>query len=62
MFNFLVKLFVKDYKNTDNPTVRESYGKLSGIVGIFLNILLSASKITVGALTGAISILSDASI
>ncbi|MFQ9439948.1 MAG: hypothetical protein ACLR13_01755 [Acutalibacteraceae bacterium] len=31
MTNLLARLFIKDYKNTDNYKVREQYGKLAGI-------------------------------
>ena len=42
MKNLLVKTFVKDYENVENPAVRTAYGKLSGKVGIFCNVLLCA--------------------
>ena len=59
MFRFLTKIFIKDYDNVSDPRVREKYGRLSGIVGLILNALLCASKIIVGTLTGAISVVSD---
>ena len=59
MFDRMIKKFVKDADNVDNPAVRERYGVFSGIVGIILNVLLSLAKITVGLVVGAISILSD---
>ena len=59
MGKLLLKIFVKDYKNTDSESVREAYGKLSGIVGIILNLLIAAAKIVVGAITGVISVLAD---
>ena len=46
----LARLFIKDYKNTDNYKVREQYGKLAGIAGITTNLLLFVMKITVGAI------------
>ena len=33
MTDLLVKLFVKDYEQTDNLQVRTRYGLLSGMVG-----------------------------
>ena len=60
MFRFLTKIFIKDCDNVSDPHVREKYGRLSGIVGLVLNALLCASKIVVGTLTGAISVVSDA--
>lgn len=59
MFNAFVKLFIKDHNDADNPEVRRKYGKLLGLTGIFINLLLSASKIVAGVITGAISVLSD---
>ena len=59
MFGWLTKIFIKDRDNTSDPHVRESYGKLTGITGIILNILLCASKIVTGLITGAISVVSD---
>lgn len=59
MFGWLTKIFIKDRDNTSDPHVRESYGKLTGITGIILNIILCASKIVTGMITGAISVVSD---
>lgn len=59
MTKLLLKLFVKNYKDVGNDHVRESYGKLSGIVGILLNLLLAVGKILVGALFGLISVTAD---
>ncbi|MBQ8015188.1 MAG: cation transporter [Clostridia bacterium] len=59
MTNLLIKLFVKDYKNTENENVRIRYGTLSGIVGIALNIILSVFKMIFGAITKSISIVAD---
>ena len=42
MKNILIRLFIKDYKNTKSPIVRAAYGTLAGIVGIVTNIGLSA--------------------
>lgn len=59
MFGWLTKIFIKDRDNTSDPHVRESYGKLAGITGIIFNIILCASKIVTGLITGAISVVSD---
>ena len=59
MFNKFIKIFIKDADKTDNPKVREKYGSFSGFVGIILNVMLCATKIITGFLTGAISIVSD---
>ncbi len=59
MTKLLLRLFVKDYKNTQSEAVRDRYGKLSGITCILLNIMLAGGKIAVGLLFGAISVLAD---
>lgn len=56
----LAKLFIKNYRDVENPAVRNAYGKLSGIVGIFCNLLLFAGKVTIGLLSGSVSIQADA--
>ena len=60
MINLLVKTFVKDSGNVQDPRVRQRYGTLSGGVGIFLNLLLSVGKMIAGVLTGSIAITADA--
>ena len=59
MTELLVRLFVKNYKNTKDNRVRECYGNLGSIVGILCNLLLCIFKITVGTITGSISITAD---
>ena len=58
--NLLIKLFVRDSDNVQDPAVRRSYGKLTGVVGIVLNVLLAAGKFLAGALTGSVAIMADA--
>ncbi|MCQ2413292.1 MAG: cation diffusion facilitator family transporter [Clostridia bacterium] len=60
MTELLLRLFVKDYKNSDSPAVRTRVGKMSGIVGILCNLLLFAGKLTAGILSGAVSVTADA--
>ncbi len=60
MTELLIKLFVKDGKNIKDPTVRSAYGKLSGAVGIAVNLILCAAKFLVGLLTGSITVTADA--
>lgn len=59
MTNLLLKIFVKNYKDVGNAAVRDRVGNLSSGVGIFLNLLLSAAKITVGVLFGLVSVFAD---
>jgi len=56
---FLIRIFVKDYKNVKDPSTRGRYGRLAAIVGIATNVLLSGLKIAVGLLFGSIAILAD---
>lgn len=60
MIKLLLKLFVKGHENTADPAVRAKIGSLSGMVGIFCNLLLSGLKILVGTLSGSVSITADA--
>ncbi len=60
MTELLSRLFVKNYKDAQNPTVRTAYGTMVSITGIIVNILLFAAKFVVGTLFGAISIVGDA--
>ena len=59
MFDRIVKKYVKNSENVHDVKVRESYGKLSGILGIILNTFMCLCKIVVGFLMGSISIISD---
>ena len=58
--NFLIKRFIKDYKQVENAKVREQYGFLVSIVSIVLNIILATSKLIVGFIANSISIQADA--
>ena len=60
MSKLLVRLFIKNYTNTKNPTVREKYGFLGSITGIIVNIILAAAKYFIGTLTNSIAITADA--
>ena len=60
MTDRLVKLFIKNYDQVQDPAVRERYGVLSGMVGIVLNLLLSLGKFFAGLITGSIAITADA--
>ena len=60
MTDFLVRHFVRDYQQVQDPAVRERYGVLSGGVGIFLNLPLSLGKFFAGVVTGSIAVTADA--
>ncbi len=56
----LKKLFIKNYKNTEDPNVRNQYGKVAGIFGIFTNIILGIIKLIIGIISNSVSIIADA--
>lgn len=60
MTEWILKRFVKDYKNTEDPKVRASYGKVSGIVGIVCNVVLCTLKLFIGFISSSVSIMADA--
>ena len=60
MTKALIRLFIKDAEDTRSAAVRERYGILSGAVGLACNLFLFALKLTIGLVTGAISIAADA--
>lgn len=60
MTDILVKLFIKDSQNTKDAQIREKYGLLGSIVGIIVNIILSAAKYMIGVLSKSVSITADA--
>ena len=51
MTEFLVRRLIRDAQNTEDPSVREAYGRLAGIVG---------GKFLLGTLTGSVAITADA--
>lgn len=60
MINFIAKHWILDYRKYQDKRVRQQYGILCGIVGIFLNILLFVGKLFVGGLSHSIAIMADA--
>ena len=58
--DLLVRTFIRNSQNIQDPAVREKYGVLSGGVGICLNLLLSLGKFFAGLLTGSIAVTADA--
>ncbi len=59
MSEILIKLFIKNPDDIKSSSVRQSYGKLGGFVGIGCNLILCILKITVGLISGSISIMAD---
>lgn len=60
MTELLIKLFVKNSKDTKDVKVRLAYGNLAGIVGILCNVLLFVGKYLIGTIFGSIAIAADA--
>ena len=60
MTNLLVRLFVKNREQVEDPGVRGAYGTLAGAVGIVCNLLLFAAKLIIGTISGSVSITADA--
>lgn len=60
MIRLLAKLFIKPQNNASPDRARTAYGVLSGCVGIALNLLLFAAKMTAGFIAKAVSLQADA--
>ena len=60
MTDFLVRLFVKNYEETEKVSVRTAYGVLASMVGIFCNVILFAVKWTIGFFLHSIAVMADA--
>lgn len=60
MNELLIRLFVKNHKDTMSPTVRTAYGILTGWAGIVANLLLCTVKLAISVISGSIAISADA--
>lgn len=60
MTEFLIKHFIKDYREVEKVSVRTAYGVLASIVGIFCNVFLFAVKFVVGFILNSVSVTADA--
>ena len=60
MTEFLVRHFIKDYKDVEKISVRTAYGVLASIVGIFCNVFLFIVKFVVGLVLHSVSVTADA--
>ena len=60
MTDLLTRRFVLKDGDVESKHTRAAAGRLSGIVGIICNLLLFATKLAVGTLSGSVSITADA--
>lgn len=58
MLNFLVNKFIKN-KDFSKKSNRDKLIKITGLLGLLINIFLFALKLIIGTLSGSISIISD---
>ncbi len=58
--SLIIKIFVRNSDHPERPEVRLAYGSLTGIVGIAVNLLLVAVKLTIGVITGSVAVAADA--
>ncbi|MGR3293818.1 MAG: cation diffusion facilitator family transporter [Candidatus Scalindua sp.] len=56
----LAKRFIKDSDNTDNKSVRVQYGLVAGWFGIYGTFILFVVKMTLGILSGSVSVIANA--
>ncbi len=59
MTSFLLRIFVKNHRDTNNPEVRIKIGNLGSWTGIILNILLVIAKVVGGVVSGSVSVIAD---
>jgi len=60
MVNLLSRIFIKDYTNTTDASVRQGYGMLCGFLGICFNVFLFIGKFVAGTISHSIAITADA--
>lgn len=56
----ILKLFVKNYSQVEDPSVRAQYGALGGWASVFVNIILFIIKFFLGILINSVSLIADA--
>ena len=60
MIKFLINKFITEPENITDKNIREKYGVLSGVLGIFCNLFLFILKLVIGLIMNSIAIISDA--
>ncbi len=60
MLKILIRRYIKECEQVNQPEVRTAYGRLAGVLGIVCNAVLFLIKLVAGMLSGSIAIMSDA--
>ncbi|WP_010244162.1 cation diffusion facilitator family transporter [Acetivibrio cellulolyticus] len=60
MIKLIIRRFIKNSEKVNDKEVRESYGILSGTLGIICNLFLFVLKLAIGLLINSIAVISDA--
>ena len=60
MIELLSHWLIRNRENTGDPAVRRAYGRLCGLVGIGLNLLLFGGKLFAGTVSGSVAVTADA--
>ncbi|MDD4212708.1 MAG: cation diffusion facilitator family transporter [Bacilli bacterium] len=59
MLKRLGRIFIRDYNNVENATVRNQYGVLCAWYGVITNIIIAIGKMILGFIMGSIAVLAD---
>ncbi len=59
MTGFLLRTFIKNHENYNDPDVRNKIGSLASWSGIILNIIFVIGKVLAGILSGSMSVIAD---
>jgi len=59
MMKSIVRFYMKDSDNAQDPIIRGRLGKVASVVGMIINVILFGGKLFVGLLSGSIAIVSD---
>ena len=60
LIELLSHWLIRNRENTGDPAVRLAYGRLCGLVGIGLNLLLFGGKLFAGTVSGSVAVTADA--
>ena len=60
MLSLLIRIFIKNSGDVNDPSVRRAYGTLCSVYGIALNIFLFFAKYFAALLSGSVAVIADA--